>query len=202
MFFEQIQLNALGQYLSVFLPHARLYWLYLASSIILAFFAYHQFNHDHHDENEAGTEPAEKPSFLKFLFDKDTYLHRSTWQDVKYFFVNAVLYTGVVAQFLIGMHGLALAFHSGLTNLLGPLDTPAITSEFSLIGYTLLSVIAVDIGIYLSHRAQHHIPILWEFHKVHHSAEKMTTMAQFRMHPVDLFITCLLYTSPSPRDRG
>ncbi len=191
MFLEQVELNTVGQYLSVFLPASRVYWLYLVSAVVLAFIAYHQFNHDHHDD-ELDNEPEQKKSFLGYLFDKDVYLHRSTWQDCKFFVVNALVYTGVVSQFLIGMHGLALIFNLGLTNLFGPLDEPAITNEFSLIAYTLLSVIAIDLGVYLTHRAQHHIPALWEFHKVHHSAEKLTPITLFRMHPVDLFITSLV----------
>lgn len=190
MVFEQIQLNTLGQYLSVFLPNSRVYWLYLVCAVVLAFVAYHQFNHGHdEDDEEKGKTP--KKSFLAFLFDKDVYLHRSTWQDVKYFAINAIVYYGVVTQFLIGTHGFALFFNNGLSAVLGDLQAPIITNELGLIIYTILSVVALDLGVYLSHRAQHTIPILWEFHKVHHSAEKMTPITLFRMHPVDLFITAL-----------
>lgn len=190
MFLEQVELNTIGQYLSVFLPNSRVYWLYLVSAVILAFIVYRQINHEH-DNGEDATQPEVQKSFLGYLFDKDVYLHRSTWQDCKFFVINAFVYTGVVGQFLIGMHGMALMFHLGLTNTFGSLSEPVVTNEFSLIAYTLLSVIAIDFGVYLTHRAQHYIPILWEFHKVHHSAEKMTPITLFRMHPMDLFITAL-----------
>ena len=189
MFLEKIQVNAIGQYLSVFAPDSRIYWLYLVTAIILAFIAYLQFNHDHDDEEES---TKNKKGFLAFVFDKETYLHKSTWQDVKYFLVNSVVYYGIVTQYLIGTHGFALMFNNTMSNFFGQPDSPIITSEIGLIIYTVLSVIAIDLGVYLSHRAQHHIPILWEFHKVHHSAEKMTPITLFRMHPVDLFITAFV----------
>ena len=44
-----------------------------------------------------------------------------------------------------------------------------------------------DFLAYLTHYLQHKIPILWEFHKVHHSAEVMHPLSNFREHPVDNF---------------
>jgi sterol desaturase/sphingolipid hydroxylase (fatty acid hydroxylase superfamily) len=32
----------------------------------------------------------------------------------------------------------------------------------------------------------HDIPVLWEFHKVHHSAEVLTPLTAYRVHPVEL----------------
>ncbi len=189
MFFEQIQVNILGQYLAIFLPNSRIYWLYLICAIILSFIAYHQFNHEHDDEDQIPKK--QRKSFWEYLFDRETFLHFSTFQDVKYFCVNAVAYYGVVTQFLIGTHEFSLFFNQSFSNIFGEIDAPIITNEYSLILYTILSVVALDLGVYLSHRAQHNIPFLWEFHKVHHSAEKMTPITLFRMHPVDLFITAL-----------
>ena len=42
----------------------------------------------------------------------------------------------------------------------------------------------IDLGQYISHRIQHKIPLLWEFHKVHHSATVLTPLTSFRFHPV------------------
>jgi sterol desaturase/sphingolipid hydroxylase (fatty acid hydroxylase superfamily) len=32
------------------------------------------------------------------------------------------------------------------------------------------------------------VPVLWELHKVHHSAEVLTPLTTFRMHPLDTFV--------------
>jgi sterol desaturase/sphingolipid hydroxylase (fatty acid hydroxylase superfamily) len=35
----------------------------------------------------------------------------------------------------------------------------------------------------------HRIPVLWEFHKVHHSAEVLTPISLYRAHPVDTWFS-------------
>ena len=39
------------------------------------------------------------------------------------------------------------------------------------IGYGFVSVAALDLVAWTLHYCQHRFPLLWEFHKVHHSAE-------------------------------
>ena len=55
--------------------------------------------------------------------------------------------------------------------------------------YTLLFFIAYDLGRWLAHTCLHDSKLLWEFHKVHHSAEVLTPATAFRVHPVDLLVT-------------
>ena len=46
-------------------------------------------------------------------------------------------------------------------------------------------LLAYDISYYLYHAAQHRFPVLWELHKVHHSAEVMVGITKDRVHPLD-----------------
>jgi sterol desaturase/sphingolipid hydroxylase (fatty acid hydroxylase superfamily) len=48
--------------------------------------------------------------------------------------------------------------------------------------------ICADFGDFLSHYLQHKIPLLWQFHKVHHSALFLTPLTQSRFHPVGNFM--------------
>ena len=57
--------------------------------------------------------------------------------------------------------------------------------------FTLLTALAYDYGRFLSHFVQHRVPVLWEFHKVHHSAEVLTPISSFRAHPLDQMIEFL-----------
>jgi sterol desaturase/sphingolipid hydroxylase (fatty acid hydroxylase superfamily) len=43
-----------------------------------------------------------------------------------------------------------------------------------------------DLTLFLSHMVQHRVPILWEFHKVHHSATHLTPLTSVRFHPVEV----------------
>ena len=38
---------------------------------------------------------------------------------------------------------------------------------------------------YWEHRLFHRVPFLWEFHKIHHSAEVMTPFTVLRKHPIE-----------------
>ena len=45
--------------------------------------------------------------------------------------------------------------------------------------------VAGDFLLYWLHRLQHSVPFLWAFHSVHHSQEQLTTLTQYRRHPLD-----------------
>ena len=69
-----------------------------------------------------------------------------------------------------------------LAKLIDPLTFPfssgARTFWFYLLG-------AFDLGAFVAHYLLHRVPILWEFHKVHHSAEVLTPITIYRFHPID-----------------
>jgi len=60
---------------------------------------------------------------------------------------------------------------------------------------TAAAFLAADLGFYVSHRLQHEIPFLWEFHKVHHCAPHLNPFTVFRRHPVDYVIDHLVMGS-------
>lgn len=51
--------------------------------------------------------------------------------------------------------------------------------------FTVTMLIAYDFSYYVYHVMQHRFPILWELHKVHHSAEVMVGVTKDRVHPLD-----------------
>jgi sterol desaturase/sphingolipid hydroxylase (fatty acid hydroxylase superfamily) len=52
-----------------------------------------------------------------------------------------------------------------------------------------LAVALVFLGSYWGHRLTHTVPILWRFHSVHHSIERMDWLAAARLHPFDSAFT-------------
>jgi sterol desaturase/sphingolipid hydroxylase (fatty acid hydroxylase superfamily) len=58
-------------------------------------------------------------------------------------------------------------------------------------------VLLGDLLIYWGHRAQHAIPVLWRFHRVHHTAEAVDYLAAYREHPLDNIYTRGLETLPA-----
>jgi sterol desaturase/sphingolipid hydroxylase (fatty acid hydroxylase superfamily) len=72
-----------------------------------------------------------------------------------------------------------------LSLFLGAGEAAARAGWLDRAGYTVALVLALDLGYYLFHRLVHAVPVLWEFHKVHHAAEVLTPITAARNHPVD-----------------
>ena len=51
--------------------------------------------------------------------------------------------------------------------------------------FTVTLFLVDDLTKYILHRALHKVPILWCFHKVHHSAEVLTPFTVYRTHPIE-----------------
>jgi len=49
-----------------------------------------------------------------------------------------------------------------------------------------ISVTLYDVTAYWVHRGTHKIPLLWRFHRVHHSDTTMDSSTVFRFHPIEL----------------
>ena len=64
------------------------------------------------------------------------------------------------------------AAYSVLRLFLGPAPHPTQPAGFwTLCAFTLTTMVVYDFANYSFHRLQHKIPVLWEIHKVHHSAQ-------------------------------
>ncbi len=53
------------------------------------------------------------------------------------------------------------------------------------LAFTAVLFVFDDATKYLVHRWLHTVPFLWAFHKVHHSAQALTPITVFRVHPVE-----------------
>jgi sterol desaturase/sphingolipid hydroxylase (fatty acid hydroxylase superfamily) len=51
----------------------------------------------------------------------------------------------------------------------------------------LLGLAMIDLVTYWFHRTSHRFPILWRFHRVHHSDTSMDSSTYFRAHPIETF---------------
>ena len=90
-----------------------------------------------------------------------------------------VLLIGHIALAVLISHGLGKALAGRFDNpMLAP--TPAIVV---LAG--ILVFVPRDLAHYWTHRLHHKIPLLWEFHKVHHAATHLTPLTTERTHPLE-----------------
>ena len=186
MFFESIKDLSLVQLMAPLLPSQSLFFVYLGATLILSMGVYLYFTH-----REARARPdGIANGMFWYIFDPEVWWHKSARQDYVFFVLNALIYSGIVAQFLVSGAVFYAIFETGLGWIFGARDAPVFApSPVSAVGFTLAVVIAIDFAIFLTHYIQHKIAALWHFHSVHHSAEVLTIITVYRQHPVDLFIT-------------
>ncbi|MEQ8665890.1 MAG: extracellular solute-binding protein [Rhodospirillales bacterium] len=130
------------------------------------------------------------------LFSRQTWWSRSARADYTILLINQVLMMGIVPR-LISTLALATILFEGLHRvfdgrvLLWPEASPFVVSALFTVTLFLLD----DFSRYAVHRALHRWPVLWSFHKVHHSAESLTPFTVFRTHPVEGVIFALRSTA-------
>jgi sterol desaturase/sphingolipid hydroxylase (fatty acid hydroxylase superfamily) len=107
---------------------------------------------------------------------------RPEWRtDLAYFFVGHVLiqfyllFTNTVADTLFGW--------AHVDWLQAGVRAASLPLQF------IAAVVVADLCQYLVHRGYHHVPWLWRFHAVHHSAPHLDWLAGSRMHVVEVLIT-------------
>jgi sterol desaturase/sphingolipid hydroxylase (fatty acid hydroxylase superfamily) len=130
------------------------------------------------------------------LFPRAVWSHASTRVDLRFFVLNQLLMSHLrLNVWVIGLFGL-LHVQEVVQGLLGWLvaapDPARAPGALALVMFTLGMGVAFDFARYLSHRLHHRIAVLWEFHKVHHSAEVLTVFSNYRNHPVETMVELLL----------
>ncbi|QGX97267.1 sterol desaturase family protein [Roseovarius faecimaris] len=161
-------------------PNERIFAMYLLAAVPFAYFAYR--THKYHKAQSAG-------GFLSFLFPREVWSHPSAWLDLRYFLFHKCIGHFFFFVALTGCTAWAFALVTGGMNLADMAtegDAHRGSSDYLIaLAYMLVFFIVMDFLGFFVHFLQHKIPILWEFHKVHHSAEVMHPVSNFREHPVD-----------------
>lgn len=101
------------------------------------------------------------------------------------------LFNGFCAGLLIGAAILTQAGVSAwtlrtLTGVAGEHAAPAWAHGWTAAALSTLALFLVADGAYwIDHWLSHDVPWLWEIHKVHHTAEVLTPLTVFRVHPLE-----------------
>ena len=114
--------------------------------------------------------------------------HRSARADYKLYLLNGLALPALFGVLLFNEAQLLAVVQSwlGITETVG--GTSGSTSILAKITYTVVFFVALDFGRFVAHCLLHDVPLLWEFHKVHHSAEVLTPLTSYRAHPVELIL--------------
>lgn len=152
---------------------SRLHVLYLFSSLLLAFYVFRKSK--------------EKGSFWSYVFRKDVWLSKSAFVDYGMIFFNAFFKVFLIGPYLVFGFYLSYEVEAFMPKWFG-YPSSGLSATSTIIAYTIVLIITSDLATYIVHLIMHRIPVLWEFHKVHHSATSLNPVTQYRIHPVELII--------------
>jgi len=156
-----------------------LYWPYLLSTLILAVGI---------PAIAALRSPDQAWESLRQQFSAKIWWSRSTRADYRYYIVNSFVFGFIFAPLMVASIDVAMWINAQLSSWLGARQEPLLDQTTLRVLYTVMFFVAYDFGRFLAHWLQHTVPILWKFHIVHHTAEALTPLTAFRVHPFDLFM--------------
>ncbi|MCA9541155.1 MAG: sterol desaturase family protein [Myxococcales bacterium] len=116
-----------------------------------------------------------------FAARRQRFFRRGFGTDLLFFLGQYLLWSSLVLTALTHLHG-ALADVT-------PLAWRAEVARWPALAQGLFAVVIGDVCVYWFHRWQHHNAILWRFHGVHHTAERLDWLAAHREHPIDGLMT-------------
>ncbi|MEP0357746.1 sterol desaturase family protein [Paraglaciecola sp.] len=127
-------------------------------------------------------------AFTGYVFNKKIWLHPSARLDYSLFIVNRFLKLILWAPIVLTMVPIAIGFSGAIENVFGEIK-PITNNQVVIVSvFTFILFIFDDFTRFLLHFLLHKVPILWDFHKVHHSAIVMTPMTIYRSHPFESYL--------------
>ena len=147
--------------------HKRVYYIYILSSFVLAL-AYLSVNQKEKRVN----------------LSSKLWLHKSARLDYTYFFISNFIKILLILPLVLSSKTVALSTIMFLTDTFGYVRVN-LSYEVILVLFTSTLFIIRDFTRYCLHRFLHTVPLLWRFHKVHHSAKVLNPFTFYRVHPVE-----------------
>jgi sterol desaturase/sphingolipid hydroxylase (fatty acid hydroxylase superfamily) len=169
--------------------YSETYWPFLLSSLVLVALAYQRYHADGGVFSWTG--------FLRFLSPRRVIAHRSVRIDFKNMVLNH--YYGAFVIFLafsLFPSRFGAVVQRLLTNIVESnpgLPQPTATGHWvPEILFSISLFLAADFAFFAVHWLFHRVPVLWEFHKIHHSAERLNPLSAYRGHPLNLLSTAIV----------
>lgn len=148
----------------------RHFWLYVLCGMAIAVFA-HRIGGDDR-------------KFHAVFFRKEVWQSRSAYIDYTILILNPVIFVFAIDWVLKTLWNLIPLISDGVRSLGADLSTES-GSVWVALALTVTLYLVNDFMRWWLHYLQHKVPLLWEFHKIHHSAEHLNFATAERFHPLD-----------------
>jgi sterol desaturase/sphingolipid hydroxylase (fatty acid hydroxylase superfamily) len=129
----------------------------------------------------------EKLSFLALLhhmFPFDAWMSKSVRMDIKIYVIRTIVDKLFVGLQLVCTLAISDQVGRGLL-LIFPDHVATPPTYLLLVGSAIVIFIVAEFSDFLTHYLNHVVPVLWELHKVHHSAMFLNPLTAKRGHPLD-----------------
>ena len=123
-------------------------------------------------------------TILRALFPRRIVRHSSNQADIFYLFFNVFVFSMLFGWAILSYQFISNGIIAALVALAGPVTPSTLPAYVSRSVITVMLFLAYELGYWFNHWLSHKVPLLWEFHKVHHTAEVLTPLTNFRVHPI------------------
>lgn len=156
-------------------PSRRIYFIFILSSLLIAFVYFF------YCRKQTLKEVARDYFLSPYQGHQSSLL-----TDIKIILTNGLVKSLLIAPLMVGQLSLVVLFATGYRQLGVPPITLDINYSVIALIYTLALFLCEDFSRFLLHYLMHRVPLLWEFHKTHHSATALTPLTLYRIHPVEM----------------
>ena len=116
-------------------------------------------------------------------------LRPKLWVDFAFLWGQFLLWGGGTVIVLLWVQGL-------LDEFIWVREIHSYTQQLPVAILLISGILLSDFCIYWGHRLSHKMPLLWSFHRVHHTARTLDWVAAYREHPLDHLYTRLIENVP------
>src|ERR1700683_4508614 len=132
--------------------------------------------------------PVVPRALARAIFSRRVLLHRSTFADLAFCVIGLMTLGAILGWAVVSTSWISDGVAALLMRGLGPAPQWRAPDWTLNAMRTVALFLAYELGFFVDHTLKHRIPALWELHKAHHSAEVLTPLVNFRVHPLDSVI--------------
>jgi sterol desaturase/sphingolipid hydroxylase (fatty acid hydroxylase superfamily) len=124
---------------------------------------------------------------VRALFPR--WLRRPSFRaDIRFLLLNVLASAMLVGWAIVSARAISDIVSAALTGVFGALPGTGLNELTIKSIATAFMFLAYEFAYWFDHYLSHRIPLLWDFHRVHHTAEVLSPLTNFRVHPVDSLV--------------
>lgn len=127
-------------------------------------------------------------ALFRLLFPRRVWFSASAKADYGFVIFNSLMAGVLFGWAVLSFNQVSVWTAAMLTGAFGAQSPTLWPSAVTMTLMTVAIFLAYEFGYWVDHYLKHRVAALWEFHKVHHQAEVLTPLTNFRMHPFDSII--------------